>query len=216
MSASLEVFRQKFLGPIDQYLAWHDGYSSFTDFDLLDQLSPPDQQTAAAELLHALEKRKADPRAMLGLGHLRYRPALPALHTCLSTSGTYALEAIARIDPSELQVAQVQQVLHANAEKEYVLLELLIGLGHFYTRQQLSAQLLQQIFELLAHPKYLVRYHALAAMRNLYGLAQTNSTTAAQVQADTIFSHITSDKRPADYRKAQQLLLADMRANGTF
>jgi hypothetical protein len=126
--AAIEAFRHKFFGPIDNYMAWHKGYSAFTDFDCLNHLSPTDQQLAAAELLLALENQTADPRAILGLGHLKHLPAIPVLHTYMVSVPVYVLEAIYRIDPARLDLGQVAEHLHATNSNAYVLQDLLIGL----------------------------------------------------------------------------------------
>lgn len=208
----MESFRQAFFGPIDNYLAWHDGYDSVIDVAAsLGELSPTEKELAAAELVRALEHGPADARVILGLEYLRHRPALPALHNYLPKAANYVLKAISQIDPTQLDLQRVARMLEA--KDTYTLIDVLTGLGHYYTRGQLSAAIVQRICNLLTHPDYLVRYHALQATRNIHGIPgladDLNST-----REDPVFSNIVRDKRPRDFRRAQELLLAEVKRAG--
>ncbi|GAB2768944.1 hypothetical protein HNQ93_000241 [Hymenobacter luteus] len=205
----MEFFRQAFFGPIDNYLAWHDGYDSVIDVAAtLNQLSAAEQELAAAELVRALRQGPADPRVVLGLAYLRYRPALPALHDYLPRAANYVLQAISQIDPAQLDLQQVARVLETR--DTYPLIDVLMGLGYYYTRAQLNADLVERIIALLAHPDYLVRYHALQAARRLHGIPSPTDDLNS-LREDPVFSSIVSDKRPRDFRRAQELLLAEIK-----
>lgn len=214
IGSPLTAFRQAYFDPIDQYLAWHDGYEA--DFTCLDALTPTEREQAAQELLEALRAGKADARAVLGLGHLRYEAALPLLHELLRrhTASFYALGAIAQINPAGLYQPLVTKLL-ALKTGEYQLIDLLLGLRTAFNRPQLEPMVLRQLVALLAHPAYLVRYHALATLRRLYGLqsaAQELMGDADALRQDTLFKLISSDKRSANYHQAQQLLLTQLPA----
>ena len=211
---SLEVFRREYFGSIDQYLAWHDGYEA--NFTCLDALTAAEQGEAAAELLAGLRNTTADARAILGLGYLRCEEALPLLHDYLRRGhySMYALEAIAQINPAGLYRPLVAQLLTSKAEWTK-LIDVLTGLREYFTLPQVGVTIAARIFTLLAHPDYLARYHALSTLRRLYGL-QSAATQRRQsdkaIRADKLFSLITTDKAPADYRQAQQLLLKQLDA----
>jgi len=215
VQSSLAIFRQAYFGPIDQYLAWHDGFDFFTDRACLDALTPAEQQQAATELLAALRARTADARALLGLAHLRCAEALPLLHDYLrrGTFGLYALEAIAAINPAGFYPPIVAAQLRAKAITEYQLMDLLLGLRSYYTLPQLGPAIPSLIFKLLAHSDYLVRYHALRALRHLYGAAPAPELPdAAQLKADQVFGLICERGLFTNYAKAQRLLLAELPA----
>ncbi|MGI4871589.1 MAG: hypothetical protein ACRYFX_10470 [Janthinobacterium lividum] len=211
----LAVFRHAYFAPIDQYLAWHDGYEA--DFACLAALTPTGQAEAAAELLAALRAGTADARAIMGLGYLRYAEALPLLHDYLRRSAysMYTLEAIAQISPAGLYKPLVVKALSPKVDWTQ-LIDVLTGLREYFTLPQLGAGIAARIFVLLVHPEYLARYHALSTLRRLYGLqtaaTQRQPQSTEDLRADELFGLLTTDKRPADYRKAQQLLLTKLDA----
>ena len=183
----LAVFRQVYFGSIDQYEAWHDGFSFVTDLACLDALAPA-ERAQAAELLAALRARTADARALLGLAHLRYSEALPLLHDYLRCGAYafYALEAIAAINPAGLYPPIVAVQLRAKRSTEYQLMDLLLGLREYFTLPQLGPVIPPLIFDLLTHSEYLVRYHALNALRRLYGTTPPELPTLTQLKADQV------------------------------
>lgn len=208
----MESFRRAFFGPIDNYLAWHDGFDSVIDVAAsLGGLSAAEQEQAAAELIHALEHGPADARVVLGLAYLRHRPALPALNNYLPKAANYVLQAISQIDPAQLDLRQVARVLEAR--DTYTLIEVLTGLGYYYTRAQLNADIIRRIINLLTHPDYLVRYHALQAARHIHGIPGLAGERTS-LREDPIFSSIVSDKSPRDFRRAQELLLIEIKQAG--
>jgi hypothetical protein len=214
-ASPLATFRQAYFGSIDQYLAWHDGFSFMTDLACLDALTPAGQSQAAAELLAALRARTADARALLGLGHLRYAEALPQLHDCLRRGfyALYALDAIAQINPAGFYPPIVAARLRAKASTEYQLMDLLLGLREYFTLPQLGPTIPPLIFNLLAHSAPLVRYHALNTLRRLYGAApQPELPSQAQLKADQVFGLICETGLFTNYAKAQRLLLAELPA----
>jgi hypothetical protein len=211
----LERFRHEYFGPYDHYLGWHDGYRA--DAAALTALSPTDRATAETELCDALRTGRADPRVIIGLGYLRSRAALPLLHDYLSKSGIYALEAIARIDPAALDADRVLGIMSSSKATETQLFELSIGLGSFFTLSQLDSRLVAQLLVLLANKHFLVRNHALNALRRLHHLPDPKeyrgrTITQADVRSDELFGLIGTDGRPANFRRAQQLLQAQMAA----
>ncbi|RZL08374.1 MAG: hypothetical protein EOO62_15410 [Hymenobacter sp.] len=211
---SLATFRQAYFGPIDNYLAWHDGFQYLTDLSCLDALTPAQQQQAAEELLAGLRADTADARAMLGLGHLRYAEALPLLHRCISRRRftLYALEAIAQINPAGLYPPMIARQLIAESPVDQ-LIDLLVGLREYYTLPQVGATLPPLLFALLTHSDYLVRYHTLEALRRLYGSLTTEEMHDPQrISTDNIFSLISKRGLFATYGKAQRLLLAELPA----
>jgi hypothetical protein len=206
LESPLAAFRSAFFEPIDNYLAWHDGFGSQTDLTALDALSPTEQDQAAAELLAALRAGTADARALLGLGHLRYAEALPLLHDHVRRGAfaLYALGAIAQINPAGLYPPLIAAGLRAKGNTEYQLIDVLIGLREYFTLPQLT---------LLAHDEYLVRYHALATLRRLYGsLAQEELRDPERLKDDEVFSLIAQNGYFACFGKAQHLLLAELPA----
>ncbi|GAB3635743.1 hypothetical protein GCM10027422_13330 [Hymenobacter arcticus] len=213
-NGSLAAFRQAYFGPIDNYLAWHDGFQYQTDLTCLAALTPAQQQQAAEELLAGLRAGTADARAMLGLGYLRYANALPLLHQCLRQSFAtyYALQAIAQINPAGFYPPVVADLL-ADPAKQHQYMDLVIGLREYFTLPQLGPSIPPLIFALLANKEYLVRNHALHAVRLLSG-----STTAAQladynpqrIKADEVFQLLIKDNQPQHFRRAQQLLLTQL------
>lgn len=210
-SPALETFRQKFFGPIDQYLAWHDGFDSFTDLEALDRLSAAERVVAEQELIAGLqEPRGADSRAVIGLGHLRSRAALPVLHALLPAAGSYVLPAIASIDAQATDWARLDALLRSGLS-QYELLDLLVGLRAAYTLAQLPPALPPTVLTLLTHPEYLVRYHALATLRVLYQLREAEDSP---LRDDHIFSLICSDKSTRQHREAQRRLQEQIRARG--
>lgn len=124
---SFKTFRRAYFGPIDQYLAWHDGFDA--DTACLAVLSPDERAQAEAELLTALRQRTADARAVLGLGYLRSEEALPLLHHCLRQNlyAHYALTAIAQINPAGLDCALLASVLNTSTNDSH-LMDVLVGL----------------------------------------------------------------------------------------
>ena len=208
-SPALARFREAFFGEIDQYLAWHDGYEA--DTAALDALTPAERALAEQELIAGLlAPRGADARAVIGLGHLGSRAALPVLHQLLPAIGSYVLPAIARIDAQATDWPQLDALLHAKLS-EYTLVDLLVGLRSGYTLTQLPPAIPASVLALLTHKDYLVRYHALATLRQLYCLPMSD---ASQPKDDHIFSLICSDKKARQYREAQQLIREQIRARG--
>lgn len=211
----LASFRSAYFAPIDQYLAWHDGFGFLTDLTCLDALTLAEQATAAAELLAALRARTADARALLGLGHLRHADALPLLHDYLRRGvfALYALQAIAQINPAGLYPPLVAARLRAKNTVDYQLMDLVIGLGEYFALPQLGPVLPSLLFKLLTHADYLVRYHALQALRRLYGSAmQQAAHDPARIKDDQVFSLISKSGLFTDFGKAQRLLLAELPA----
>ncbi|MGI4762293.1 MAG: hypothetical protein ACRYF0_16405 [Janthinobacterium lividum] len=211
----LADFRRAYFGPIDQYLAWHDGFGFLTDLACLDALAPAQQAQAAAELLAALRAGTADARALLGLGHLRHAEALPLLHDCLRRGfyALYALGAIAQINPAGFYPPIVAAQLRAKALTEYQLMDLLIGLREYFTLPQLGPVIAPRIFNLLTHSEYLVRYHALQTLRRLYGAAPPPEIlTTERLSADQVFRLISKKGLFTNFGKAQRLLLAELPA----
>ena len=211
----LAVFRQAYFGPIDQDEAWHDGFSFVTDLACFDALAPTERAQAATELLAALRARTADARALLGLGHLRYAEALPLLHDYLRRGAYafYALEAIAAINPAGFYPPIVAVRLRAKRSTEYQLMDLLLGLREYFTLPQLGPVIPSLIFNLLTHSEYLVRYHALNALRRLYGVTPPPELpTLTQLKADQVFGLVCEKGLFTNYAKAQRLLLAELPA----
>jgi hypothetical protein len=214
-SPALDHFRRKFFDPIDQYLAWHDGYDSFTDLTALDQLSDAERAVAEQELIAGLQARRSvDTRAIIGLGHLRSRAALPVLHEFLASAGSYVLPAIASIDAEATDWPRLDALLRSE-RSEFNLLDMLVGLRLAFTLAQLPPYLPATVLALLAHKDYLVRYHALATLRSWYQLPVLPSAdTTDPRRADRIFGLICSDKEDRHYRQAQQLVREQIRALG--
>jgi hypothetical protein len=214
-SPPLDHFRQQYFGPYDHYLGWHDGYDA--DLTALDALTPADRATAEAELCTALRTGRPDPRVILGLGHLRSRAALPLLHDYLPKSGIYVLGAIAQIDPNALQTEQLLTLLTSPKIEESDLFGMVMGLGSYFTLPQLAPRIIQQLIALLANRHYLVRVHTLDTLRRLYHLPSPKDgdgkhTTRADVLSDELFCLIVPDRKSADFRRAQQLLQAQIAA----
>ncbi|HEX8505828.1 MAG TPA: hypothetical protein VF630_10700 [Hymenobacter sp.] len=214
-SDPLEEFRRAYFGPYDHYLGWHDGYDA--DFGVLDRLLPQHRREAEAELCEALRTQRADPRVVLGLGHLRSRAGLPVLHDNLLRFGIYALGAIASIDPTALDANQVVAHLSNKKLSEEPLYGLAIGLGTYFTPAQLDPRVPTQLLELVADRRYLVRYHALGALRRLYQLPDPKAgngatITQADVRSDVIFGLISTDGQANDFRHAQEMLRDQIRA----
>ena len=196
-------------------MGWHDGYAA--DFAALDALSPTDRLTAETELCDALRTNSAGPCVAMGLGHLRSTAALPLLHTNLTRFGLYALQAIASINPAAPNSDKVLAMLRSCRLTEYQLFDIIMGLGVYFRLEQLDPRLPVQLLALLTHRESLVRYHALNAIRRLYNLPDLKAgnghiTTQANVLSDTVFCLITSDNDPANFRKAQQILQAQLAA----
>jgi hypothetical protein len=213
--SQLADFRRAYFGPIDQYLAWHDGFDAQTDLTCLDALTPAERQQAAAELVAALRAGTADAHAMLGLGYLRYPDALPLLHDCLrrGVASLYTLGAIAEINPAGLYPPLVATCLRAKSTTEPHYIDLLMGLREYFTLPQLEPLIPPPIFNLLAHKDYLVRYHALETLRRLYsGPAKGPLYDLERLRNDEIFGLIAKDGYFARYGKAQRLLLAELPA----
>ena len=211
----LEHFREEYFGPYDHYLGWHDGYRA--NEAALDVLAPADRIRAETELCNSLRTGLADPRVILGVGHLRSRQALPLLRAYLSKAGIYALEAIARIAPKELDTNWILQIMSSSKATETQLFDLAIGLGYYFTLPQLDPRLVTQLLALLANRHFLVRSHALTALRRLHLLPnsrefQGRPITQADIFSDTLFSLISPEASKADFRRAQQMLQAQMTA----
>jgi hypothetical protein len=217
-SDPLEDFRRAYFGPYDHYLGWHDGYDA--DLGVLDRLTPQQRLEAEAELCEALRAQRADPRVILGLGHLRSRSALPVLHDNLTRFGIYVLGAIASIDPTALVPDSVLAHLSNNKLSEDQVYGLVMGLGAYFTPVQLDPRVLAQLLELVADRSYLVRYHALGALRRLYQLPDPKAgngslITQADVRSDVIFGLISTDGRAKDFRQAQDLLRDQIQATSS-
>jgi hypothetical protein len=211
----LDHFRHEYLGAYDHYLNWRDGYHA--DKAVLDALTTAERATAETELCESLRTGLADPRAIIGLGYLRSRAALPLLHGYLSKAGSYALEAIARTDPSALEANRVLAIMRSDRASQEQLFDLAIGLGHYFTLPQLDPRLVTQLLTLVANRHFLVRTHALTALRRLHLLPdpsafQGQSITTADVRSDELFGLICAEGNQADFRRAQQLLQAQMAA----
>jgi hypothetical protein len=209
----LAAFRRAYFEPIDQYMAWHDGFGFLTDLDCLNALTPAEQATAATELLAALRAGTADARAMLGLGHLRYADALPLLHDYVRRgwAALYALEAIAEINPAGLYPPIVATQLRAKTSTEFQLMDLLIGLREYFTLPQIGPVIPPLVFKLLTHSEFLVRHHALDTLRRLYGAeTRQQAQNLERHMDDAIFSLIANEGFFTNFGKAQRLLLAEL------
>jgi hypothetical protein len=209
----LATFRRAYFEPIDQYLAWHDGFGFLTDLACLDALAPAEQATAITELLAALRAGTADARAMLGLGHLRATEALPLLHDYVRRgwAALYALEAIAEINPTGLYPPIVATQLRTKNSSEFQLMDLLIGLREYFTLPQIGPVIPPLIFKLLAHSKFLVRHHALDTLRRLYGVeTREQAQNMERRLRDDVFSVIAKEGFFTNFGKAQHLLLAEL------
>lgn len=206
----LAAFRREYFGPIDRYLAWHDGYTA--DPAPLTTLGPAERQQAEAELLAALRSDNADARAILGLAYLRSEEALPLLHHLLrqGRDAQYALTAIARINPEGLDRRLLAEVLRTTTNVSH-LMDLLVGLPDGFTLPQVGAAVASAALRHFTHPDYLVRYHALNALRRLYGVpAPAPTDSVAAIRADELFGLITRDTSPRAHHQAQRLLLAQV------
>ena len=209
----LAVFRRAYFEPIDLYMAWHDGFGFLTNLDCLDALTPPEQATATTELLAALRAGTADARAMLGLGHLRATEALPLLHDHVRRgwAALYALEAIAEINPAGLYPPIIAAQLRAKKSTEFQLMDLLIGLREYFTLPQIGRVIPPLIFKLLTHSEFLVRHHALDALRRLYGVeTREQAQNMERRMKDKIFSVIAKEGFFTNFGQAQRLLLAEL------
>ncbi|GAB3834850.1 hypothetical protein [Hymenobacter jeollabukensis] len=207
-SPALARFRTTFFGDIDHYLAWHDGYEA--DTTTLDALTPAGRAAAERELLAALQAHWTDPRVIIGLGHLRSRAALPLLHDHLPNAGAYVLAALAQIDAAAVDWPRIDALLGSGASP-YQLLDMLMGLRQYFSLAQLPPDVPVTVLSLLIHPEYLVRYHALAALRTWYHLP---SAASSQPRADHIFGLICSDQSAGQHREAQRLIREQMQARG--
>ena len=222
----LATFRRAYFGPIDQYMAWHDGFGFLTNLDCLDALPPAEQATATTELLAALRAGTAttellaalragtaDARAMLGLGHLRAAEALPLLHDYVRRgwAALYALEAIAEINPAGLYPPIVAAQLRAKTSTEFQLMDLLIGLREYFTLPQIGRVIPSLVFKLLTHSEFLVRHHALDTLRRLYGVeTREQAQNMERRMKDDVFSVIAKEGFFTNFGKAQRLLLAEL------
>ncbi|RAK67118.1 hypothetical protein [Hymenobacter edaphi] len=207
-SPALARFRTAFFGEIDHYLAWHDGYEA--DTTTLDALTPAERAAAEQELLAALQAPRTDPRVIIGLGHLRSRAALPLLHDYLPHAGAYVLAALAQIDAAAVDWPRLDALLRSEASP-YQLLDMLMGLRQYFGLAQLPPYVPATVLALLIHPEYLVRYHALAALRTWYHLPAPASSAP---RADHIFGLICSDQSADQHREAQRLIREQLRARG--
>ncbi|MBO2007623.1 hypothetical protein [Hymenobacter negativus] len=208
----LAVFRHAYFGQIDQYLAWHDGYEA--DQACLTALSPVERNQAEAELLAALRNRTADARAVMGLGYLRSEEALPLLHHCLRQGfyAHYVLTAIASINPAGLDRMWLDNVL-TTTTNTYNLIDVLMGLPDAFALPQVGAGVATAALRHFTHPDYLVRYHALNALRKLYGVPGPQpSHSPAAIRADALFGLICQKHAPRAYRQAQQLFISQVPA----
>jgi len=211
----LAAFRRAYFEPIDQYMAWHDGFGFLTDLHCLDALAPAQQATVATELLAALRAGTADARALLGLGHLRHAEALPLLHNFVRRgwAALYALEAIANINPAGLYPPIVATQLRAKKSTEFQLMDLLIGLREYFTLPQIGRVIPPLIFNLLTHSEFLVRHHALDTLRRLYGVeTREEAQNVERRRQDEIFGVIAKEGFFTNFGKAQRLLLAELPA----
>ena len=206
----LAAFRRAYFGPIDQYLAWHDGFNA--DTACLAALSPTERAQAETELLTALRERSADARAILGLEYLRSEEALPLLHHCLRQDfyAQYALGAIAQINPAGLDRTLLADVLTTTTNASH-LMDVLVGLPGAFTLPQVGPGVASAVLRHFTHPDYLVRYHALNALRRLYRApAPEPGDSVAAIRADTLFGLICRKRAPRAYRQAQQLFIAQV------
>ena len=209
----LAAFRRAYFGPIDQYLAWHDGYEA--DTACLAALSPAERAQAEIELLTALRSRSADARAVLGLGYLRSEEALPLLHHYLRQDlyAQYVLAAIAQINPAGLDRLLLAEVLTTTTQASH-LMDVLVGLPGAFTLPQVGSAVAAAALRQFTHADYLVRYHALNALRQLYGVpAPEPRDSLAAIRADTLFGLICQKRAPRAYRQAQQLFMAQVPAS---
>jgi hypothetical protein len=125
----------------------------------------------------------------------------------------YALGAIAQINHAGLYPPLVAAGLRTKGNTEYQLMDMLIGLREYFTLPQLGPSIPPRIFTLLAHDEYLVRYHALATLRRLYGsLPQEELRNPERLKDDEVFSLIAQNGYFARFGKAQRLLLAGLPA----
>lgn len=208
----LAAFRREYFGPIDRYLAWREGYEA--DATRLDALNPAERRQAEEELLAALRSGNGDARAILGLSHLRSDEALPLLHYCLrtGTDAYYALTAIARITPAGLDRTLLAEVLRTATNRSQ-LMYLLLALPDGFALPQVGSAVASAVLGRLTHPDYLVRYHALNALRRLYGVPGPGpQAPVAAIRADELFALISREHAPRAYRKAQHLLLKQVPA----
>ncbi|GAA4030119.1 hypothetical protein GCM10022409_12950 [Hymenobacter glaciei] len=212
-------FRQSYFGPVGPTMgywnSWHIRYE--TDGAGLAILTLIEQQEAKAELLLAVQN-PLDPRPLLGLGYLSSEAALPALHRCLAVQGTHswsthAIRAIAQIDPAALHQTQLLHSLtyspaHENPLSD-PLIDLLLGLRLYFPLVLLESPVIEQIINLLHHPKGLVRVHALQMLREFYVFPTAAQETAQDIersQSDPIFQLIRQDGSPLSYHEAERLL----------
>jgi hypothetical protein len=188
----LEAFRNEFFGEIDQYMAWHDGYSANTS--VLDLLNDSEKSIAETELTEALQFKNADPRAVIGLGHLKSERALPLLNrlACISAYGYYAIQAIANTNPQSLDADLICQALKSG---NYTLV---MGLGYFFEREYIPKKVLDGLFEALSHSDYLMRYHTLDTLAKFCKVPEKIK--------NSVFKLIVSDDMPANYRQAIDIL----------
>ena len=204
----LDAFRHAYFSPIDQYLAWHDGYEA--DPAYLTALSATERVQAEQELLAALRTQQGDARAVLGLSYLRSEEALPLLHQCLRQNRYvhYALTAIAAITPARLDRTLLRHVLLEKNSSASHLIDVLLGLHDSFTLLQVGAEVARAVLDRFTHPDYLVRYHALNALRSLYGVP-----APSDIHHDTLFGLICRKWAPSAYRRAHQLFISQVATN---
>jgi hypothetical protein len=193
-------------------LAWHDGFDA--DTACLAALSPDERAQAETELLAAIRNRTADARAILGLGYLRSEEALPLLHHCLRQDfyAHYPLTAIAQINPAGLDRALLADVLTTTTNASH-LMDVLVGLPDAFTLPQVGSAVAAAALRHFTHPDYLVRYHALNALRRFYGVPVPKpDDSPAVIRADTLFGLICRKRAPRAYRQAQELFIAQVPA----
>ncbi|UOQ72556.1 hypothetical protein [Hymenobacter cellulosilyticus] len=160
-------------------------------------------------MLTALRDRQADARALLGLGYLRSEEALPLLHNLLRQGwyAQYVLGAIAAINPAGLNRTILLEVLLSSTSSKSQLMETLIGIYSSFTLPQVGAKVGQAVLGQLTHSDYLIRYHALDALRKLYSVPSSDN-----IREDDLFSLICKKDAPGAYRHAQQMFISKVPA----
>ena len=177
-------------------------------------LAPAERAQAKTELLIALRSRTVDARSILGLDYLRSEEAQPLLHHCLRQDfyAQYALAAIAQINPAGLDRPLLAEVLTATTKASH-LMDVLVALPGAFTLPQIGAAVATAVLRQFTHPDYLVRYHALNALRQLYGVpAPEPRISPTALRADTLFGLICQKRAPRAYHQAQQLFIAQVPA----
>ena len=226
-TSALDSFRIAYLGATDSYMAWRNGYP--VEESLAQALTPDERVQAGSELLEAVRAGNFDGRAVQGLGYLYCTEAIPLLHQLMQREEfiSYALQSIAHIDPRALDQSLVLKLLTSKVNWRNPLLmllglldpwrrfvDILVGLRTSFTLTDLEPRLLSRILALLAHKDYLVRYHALYALRQLYNMPINEQgdkpTIYDGLRRDELFPLIRTNKTPESYRQAQEAFLASL------